>query len=772
MRTRCRKIALGFLLLLPLAFTRPAAASHETIAIDGDLTDLIAAVDNNLGGSNGGLKAANPLGNIYSMSCAFVNGFDLRNTYALFDFKNSMGDFTPNDMTLYLGWEVEGIIGDVDGDGNSDTYTAAANFTCANNGDQTGIGPFEAYKVFIDTDCDFVPDVTICVMNGQVTQDGVGVIPGASFAKVGKFLEVEVPNFQDLLAPTADICNASLIMTSNSQFDGLGEDTSPRLTLSVPPLIAVDKSPAEQSVCVGSDVSWVITITNPGLCTLNEVTVLDTLETGMNFVSSDPPSTGDASVRSWSFMDLAPGDQIVIDLTANVVGPCGDGLENRVTAEGIAETPCVPEPVSAFASDVATVTCEVPDVEIDKSLSTHMINSDGTVTVTLLITNTGETVLDPVEVCDQLDPKTTIDLMQTPGGTCGVGFTLGNGLGNHVCFEPFDLGVGESCTITYVVGCGEQGTHVDTAEVVAYCDGTDTNPVTDEDNDSFVCQNNEGFACPHTIGFWRQQCAQRDNGATKVCLAGMENLWRCVITETDVIQWKKNDGSFETTASLAALSDANLFTALCSQLQGPRPMTILDMAEIQYLGLMLNVCSGALPLDIVYASGPDGDITVGAAIDSIENAINTGVNVGYWKTIADNINNRLDLLADDCPEGDDLFRNIPPCGDDAAPELLPTRDQSNVLETRAYPNPIVGKSTSIFYRIPSGSGPSPVTITVFDLSGRAVRNLVSGVQNPGDYTADWNLQDDGGTAVTAGIYFYRISVGGDTVTQKIMVLAK
>src|SRR5262249_37422190 len=149
------------------------------------------------------------------------------------------------------------------------------------------------------------------------------------------------------------------------------------------------------------------------------------------------------------------------------------------------------------------------------------------------------------------------------------------------------------------------------------------------------------------------------NGSTKVCLLGLQSLWRCVINATDVIQWKKNDGTFETTVALRALSDANLSDRLCSQLQGPRPMTLLDMTEVQYLGMMLNVSSGPLPLNTPIQNGFSG--TVGAAIDSIEAALNTGVNLGKWEGVADDINNRIGVIAADCPNGDSLFTHIPPC---------------------------------------------------------------------------------------------------------------
>jgi hypothetical protein len=140
----------------------------------------------------------------------------------------------------------------------------------------------------------------------------------------------------------------------------------------------------------------------------------------------------------------------------------------------------------------------------------------------------------------------------------------------------------------------------------------------------------------------------------------MENLWRCVITETDVIQWKKNDGSFETTASLAALSNANLSTALCSQLQGPPEGITRDQVESQYLALMLNVCVGALPLDVqISMKGFTG--TVISAVDTIENALNTNSDLDFWKKAAQKINHGNGLNASDCVDPDSLFGSVPPC---------------------------------------------------------------------------------------------------------------
>ena len=162
-------------------------------------------------------------------------------------------------------------------------------------------------------------------------------------------------------------------------------------------------------------------------------------------------------------------------------------------------------------------------------------------------------------------------------------------------------------------------------------------------------------ACPQGAKFWQAQCEQ--GAKSIVCQAGMENLFRCVITETDVIQWKKNDGSFETTASLAALSNANLLTALCSQLAGPSPKTSRDTAESEYLTLLLNVCSGALPLDTQISK--DGDVS--SLINSFENALNSNVDLDQWRKIAEKVNKGSGLDAPACPDPESIFRNIPPC---------------------------------------------------------------------------------------------------------------
>jgi len=71
-----------------------------------------------------------------------------------------------------------------------------------------------------------------------------------------------------------------------------------------------------------------------------------------------------------------------------------------------------------------------------------------------------------------------------------------------------------------------------------------------------------------------------------------------------------------------------------------------------------------------------------------------------------------------------------------------------------YPNPF-NPETTIEYTLPKVSD---VTLTVFDVNGRIIRNLVSERKEPGHYSVMWNARDNNGKAVSSGVYFYQIEI--------------
>jgi hypothetical protein len=87
---------------------------------------------------------------------------------------------------------------------------------------------------------------------------------------------------------------------------------------------------------------------------------------------------------------------------------------------------------------------------------------------------------------------------------------------------------------------------------------------------------------------------------------------------------------------------------------------------------------------------------------------------------------------------------------------------------------LVGVSPTVFssetlvkYSLP---GPTQVRITVYDIAGRLIRELLRGVQGPGDLSITWNARDHSGRKVPAGVYFYRLEAGGLLATGPLVVV--
>ena len=113
---------LALALLVPLLTVAPVSAGHVSINVDGDLTDLINTVNANLGVDKGGAIAPDPegTGDIGNGCPYYINGYDYDTGYVMYDFLDGSGAPDPN-VVLYVGFDVVGVIGDVDGNGNPDT---------------------------------------------------------------------------------------------------------------------------------------------------------------------------------------------------------------------------------------------------------------------------------------------------------------------------------------------------------------------------------------------------------------------------------------------------------------------------------------------------------------------------------------------------------------------------------------------------------------------------------------------------------------------------
>ena len=88
----------------------------------------------------------------------------------------------------------------------------------------------------------------------------------------------------------------------------------------------------------------------------------------------------------------------------------------------------------------------------------------------------------------------------------------------------------------------------------------------------------------------------------------------------------------------------------------------------------------------------------------------------------------------------------------------------------SYPNPF-NPVTRTEFTIPEAAGEVMVRLSVYDVSGRLIRNLLHDKRGPGVHTIVWNGRGDDGSEKGAGIYLFRLEAGEWSVSEKV-VLAK
>jgi len=98
--------------------------------------------------------------------------------------------------------------------------------------------------------------------------------------------------------------------------------------------------------------------------------------------------------------------------------------------------------------------------------------------------------------------------------------------------------------------------------------------------------------------------------------------------------------------------------------------------------------------------------------------------------------------------------------------ISPASIPSTYVLHQNYPNPF-NPITTIRYEIPEAS---LVNITIYDMMGRIVNNLVSSQQNTGYKSIQWNAANNLGEPVSAGLYLYTIQAGDFRQAKKMVLL--
>ena len=101
--------------------------------------------------------------------------------------------------------------------------------------------------------------------------------------------------------------------------------------------------------------------------------------------------------------------------------------------------------------------------------------------------------------------------------------------------------------------------------------------------------------------------------------------------------------------------------------------------------------------------------------------------------------------------------------------VAPAGSLAFALEPAA-PNPVTA-SAHIAFTLPEGSpaGP-PARLAIYSLDGRRVRTLAEGGLDAGRHDLTWDVRDDAGHPVHAGLYFMRLDWDGQTRSRRFAVV--
>ncbi len=89
-----------------------------------------------------------------------------------------------------------------------------------------------------------------------------------------------------------------------------------------------------------------------------------------------------------------------------------------------------------------------------------------------------------------------------------------------------------------------------------------------------------------------------------------------------------------------------------------------------------------------------------------------------------------------------------------------------------YPNPF-NPTTVIEYSIGAfedGSARKRIQLGVYNVLGQLVRTLYDGERSPGNYQEEWDATNTTGQRVSSGVYLYRLQVGAEKQTKKMLLL--
>src|SRR5439155_377707 len=276
------------------------------------------------------------------------------------------------------------------------TYTLVV----TNNGPSPAIG--------VDVQDDLPSGVTFVSASGGGTESG-GVVTWPTVATLAN--GAGVTRTVTVIAPASGtLLNVGSATASTADPDASNNDgsaTGSRVTTTVTEeadLEVAKSGPA--TVNAGRNLTYTIVVTNHGPSTAASVVVRDDLPSGVTFVSASNGGTTSSGVVTWPTVgSLSNGASVT--RTVTVTAPASGTLVNVGSASSSTADPTPGNnDGTAAASRVTTTVTERADLSVAKS-GPATVNALGSITYTIVVTNSGPSAAADVVVKDALPSAVT-----------------------------------------------------------------------------------------------------------------------------------------------------------------------------------------------------------------------------------------------------------------------------------------------------------------------------------------------------------------------------
>ncbi len=215
----------------------------------------------------------------------------------------------------------------------------------------------------------------------------------------------------------------------------------------------------------------------------------------------------------------------------------------------------------------------------------------------------------------------------------------------------------------------------------------------------------------------------------------------------------------------------------------------IDVYDFSFLGDPLVLPGGTLAMSVELLNSGESGIVPGVTIEvtdydstclsSVSNNSLFYGNINPQETLEQEAGFFMISIDDHCEIGHETFMvmNIMVMSDICWIDTISFSigEQLNIDEERipkefslynSYPNPF-NPITTIGYQLPKDA---IVNLTIFDMMGRQVKNLVNEQQRAGIRTVKWDSTNDQGQSISAGVYLYSIGTEEFRQTKKMILL--